>query len=139
MASAAGPAPSGGPLSFMGCMREASPPPYEEQHHQRPAGLPTGETSHLGGAHGFDSMPKAEPKKRRFHPLRGLRRIFRKKSRGAADARLGGPGTAADRETNGEHVRDREEITIRDPAGRAEEIRSRSASELLTDSCDRDQ
>ncbi|XP_016845635.1 uncharacterized protein LOC103316545 isoform X2 [Nasonia vitripennis] len=150
MASAAAPPQSsggtGGPLSFMGCMREASPPPYDDQppphmqmHHRPPMGLPSGEFM----AQGYDSMPK-EPKKRRFHPLRGLRRIFRKKSRGAADARLsGGVGAgsgSSDREQNGEHMtlRDREEVTLRDPAGRAAEIRSRSASELLTESGEQD-
>ncbi|XP_014230521.1 DEP domain-containing protein DDB_G0279099-like isoform X3 [Trichogramma pretiosum] len=100
---------------------------------------------------------RRQPKKRRFHPLRGLRRIFRKKSRGAADA--GGSGSAGSRPSsssaergdpsangvvggggNDHHlmsmiVRDREEVTLRDPSGRAsDEIRSRSASELLTES-----
>ncbi|XP_017788460.1 PREDICTED: uncharacterized protein LOC108571003 isoform X5 [Habropoda laboriosa] len=76
-----------------------------------------------------------EPKKRRFHPLRGLRKIFRRKSRGAADARL--VSSNADRDA--ELVRlPREDITDKHPAGRPEEARSRSASELLTDSCDRE-
>jgi hypothetical protein len=60
MASAAGPAPSGGPLSFMGCMREASPPPYEDQHRRLPTRLPSGEVAHPGGPHPFDSVPKGE-------------------------------------------------------------------------------
>ncbi|XP_043595424.1 uncharacterized protein LOC122573301 isoform X6 [Bombus pyrosoma] len=76
-----------------------------------------------------------EPKKRRFHPLRGLRRIFRRKSRGPADARV----VASHVDRDAEIVRlPREDITDRHPAGRPEEARSRSASELLTDSCDRD-
>jgi len=77
----------------------------------------------------------AEPKKRRFHPLRGLRKIFRRKSRGAADVRL--VSTSADRDAELARV-PREETTVRHPAGRHEEARSRSASELLTDSCDRE-
>ncbi|XP_017756384.1 PREDICTED: uncharacterized protein LOC108548110 isoform X2 [Eufriesea mexicana] len=77
-----------------------------------------------------------EPKKRRFHPLRGLRKIFRRKSRGAADARLVS-SHGIDRDA--EMVRlPREDVTDRHPAGRPEEARSRSASELLTDSCDRE-
>ncbi|KOX69659.1 hypothetical protein WN51_04941 [Melipona quadrifasciata] len=77
-----------------------------------------------------------KPKKRRFHPLRGLRKIFRRKSRGAADARLV-TGHVDHRDT--ELVRlPREDITDRHPAGRPEEARSRSASELLTDSSDRE-
>ncbi|KAJ8665308.1 hypothetical protein QAD02_006970 [Eretmocerus hayati] len=104
----------------------------------------------------------SEPKKRRFHPLRGLRRIFRKKSRGAADsdgrfpssdneAQAGGGnnGRASEscsdsiehRKAQNHHAltasRDREHVTARDPAGncgRSDEARSRSASELLTDS-----
>ncbi|XP_061927578.1 otolith matrix protein OMM-64 isoform X6 [Apis cerana] len=81
-----------------------------------------------------DFLDLLEPKKRRFHPLRGLRKIFRRKSRGAADVRL---VTNADREAELVRV-PREEITDRHPAGRPEEARSRSASELLTDSCDRE-
>ncbi|CAB0030596.1 unnamed protein product [Trichogramma brassicae] len=223
--------PGHGPLSFMGCMREASPPPRFEEtstttttiqhhnnhhhhhnhHHRPPVGLPIGaDFAHISAAghHAFDSIPKAylhqlyfdargarksfarvsyyyngracavsrdregakishrihvksqklvkirKPKKRRFHPLRGLRRIFRKKSRGAADAgsSSGGSGgrpssSSAERGDpsanggGGDHhlmsliVRDREEVTLRDPSGRAsDEIRSRSASELLTES-----
>ncbi|KAK1130990.1 hypothetical protein K0M31_017293 [Melipona bicolor] len=77
-----------------------------------------------------------EPKKRRFHPLRGLRKIFRRKSRGAADARL---VTGHVDHRDAELVRlPREDITDRHPAGRPEEARSRSASELLTDSSDRE-
>ncbi|KAL6439830.1 hypothetical protein ACFW04_004096 [Cataglyphis niger] len=76
-----------------------------------------------------------EPKKRRFHPLRGLRKIFRRKSRGAADARL--VSNSGDRDAELAHL-PREEITMRHPAGRPEEVRSRSASELLTDACDRE-
>ncbi|KAF3425686.1 hypothetical protein E2986_13661 [Frieseomelitta varia] len=91
--------------------------------------------------HGPQSVASAErqntkPKKRRFHPLRGLRKIFRRKSRGAADARLVA-GHADHRDA--ELVRlPREDITDRHPAGRPEEARSRSASELLTDSSDRE-
>ncbi|XP_026294771.1 uncharacterized protein LOC726231 isoform X4 [Apis mellifera] len=81
-----------------------------------------------------DYLDLLEPKKRRFHPLRGLRKIFRRKSRGAADVRL---VTNAEREADLGRV-PREEITDRHPAGRPEEARSRSASELLTDSCDRE-
>lgn len=77
----------------------------------------------------------AEPKKRRFHPLRGLRKIFRRKSRGAADARL--VASHVDRDAELARI-PREDITDRHPAGRPEEARSRSASELLTDSCDRE-
>nr|XP_034188993.1 myosin-3-like isoform X2 [Osmia lignaria] len=76
-----------------------------------------------------------ETKKRRFHPLRGLRKIFRRKSRGAADVRL--VASHADRDAELARL-PREDITDRHPAGRAEEARSRSASELLTDSCDRE-
>lgn len=82
----------------------------------------------------LSSFFRTEPKKRRFHPLRGLRKIFRRKSRGAADVRL---VTNAEREADLGRV-PREEITDRHPAGRPEEARSRSASELLTDSCDRE-
>ncbi|XP_012288048.1 dentin sialophosphoprotein isoform X2 [Orussus abietinus] len=111
-----------GALSLMGCVREASPPPRD------PLGVVELST------HQVDVAPK-EPKKRRFHPLRGLRRIFRRKSRGAADSRLS-PGIG---DQDGDLVnRNRENITLRHPAGRPEEARSRSASELLTDSCDRD-
>ncbi|XP_031364738.1 otolith matrix protein OMM-64-like isoform X8 [Apis dorsata] len=81
-----------------------------------------------------DLLDLFEPKKRRFHPLRGLRKIFRRESRGAADVRL---VTNAEREAELVRV-PREEITDRHPAGRPEEARSRSASELLTDSCDRE-
>lgn len=77
----------------------------------------------------------AEPKKRRFHPLRGLRKIFRRKSRGAADSRL--VSNSGDRDAELARL-PREEITTRHPAGRPEEARSRSASELLTDACDRE-
>ncbi|XP_048511345.1 uncharacterized protein LOC105684532 isoform X2 [Athalia rosae] len=112
----------GGALSLMGCVREASPPP------QDPANL--GEFSVTPN---MDIQPK-EPKKRRFHPLRGLRKIFRRKSRGAADLNATSSGV----EVNDILSRDREEVTLRHPAGRPEESRSRSASELLTDSCDRE-
>ncbi|XP_068971118.1 uro-adherence factor A-like isoform X5 [Bombus flavifrons] len=120
----------GGALTLMGCVREASPPPQNHQNqHHRTHGL--GEYS---AQNSVDPLPK-EPKKRRFHPLRGLRRIFRRKSRGPADARV--VATHVDRDA--ELVRlPREDITDRHPAGRPEEARSRSASELLTDSCDRD-
>ncbi|XP_047370467.1 TNF receptor-associated factor family protein DDB_G0272098-like isoform X6 [Vespa velutina] len=80
-----------------------------------------------------------EPKKRRFHPLRGLRKIFRRKSRGPADVRLvSAPGTIGNGERDSSELAriPREDVTIRHPAGRAEEARSRSASELLTDTCD---
>ncbi|KYN28640.1 hypothetical protein ALC57_01893, partial [Trachymyrmex cornetzi] len=83
----------------------------------------------------FTCFLLVEPKKRRFHPLRGLRKIFRRKSRGAADARS--VSNSADRDTELARI-PREEITMRHPAGRPEEARSRSASELLTDSCDRE-
>ncbi|XP_043289155.1 uncharacterized protein [Venturia canescens] len=116
----------GGALSLMGCVREASPPPQDHHH------LSLGEFAMQQRA--VDTLPK-EPKKRRFHPLRGLRRIFRRKSRGAADARL----SSRNGERDGDLItRDREEVTLRHPAGRPEEARSRSASELLTDSCDRE-
>ncbi|XP_029663075.1 uncharacterized protein LOC115235424 isoform X1 [Formica exsecta] len=134
----------GGALSLMGCVREASPPPqnhhphhhYHHHHHQqqqqqhRAFGL--GEFPAV--QHSIDPVPK-EPKKRRFHPLRGLRKIFRRKSRGAADARL--VSNSGDRDAELAHL-PREEITMRHPAGRPEEARSRSASELLTDACDRE-
>ncbi|XP_017756383.1 PREDICTED: uncharacterized protein LOC108548110 isoform X1 [Eufriesea mexicana] len=115
----------------MGCVREASPPPQNHQNqHHRTLGL--GEYS---AQNSVDPLPK-EPKKRRFHPLRGLRKIFRRKSRGAADARLVS-SHGIDRDA--EMVRlPREDVTDRHPAGRPEEARSRSASELLTDSCDRE-
>ncbi|XP_033356084.1 uncharacterized protein LOC117236851 isoform X9 [Bombus vosnesenskii] len=120
----------GGALTLMGCVREASPPPQNHQNqHHRTHGL--GEYS---AQNSVDPLPK-EPKKRRFHPLRGLRRIFRRKSRGPADARV----VASHVDRDAELVRlPREDITDRHPAGRPEEARSRSASELLTDSCDRD-
>ncbi|XP_071863880.1 daughter of sevenless isoform X5 [Bombus fervidus] len=120
----------GGALTLMGCVREASPPPQNHQNqHHRTHGL--GEYSAQSSV---DPLPK-EPKKRRFHPLRGLRRIFRRKSRGPADARV----VASHVDRDAELVRlPREDITDRHPAGRPEEARSRSASELLTDSCDRD-
>ncbi|XP_043466656.1 dentin sialophosphoprotein-like isoform X2 [Leptopilina heterotoma] len=111
----------GGALSLMGCVREASPTPVD-QHPLRLRNF----------QHSVDALPK-EPKKRRFHPLRGLRRIFRRKSRGAADSRLTSGLTDGDL-----LARDREEVTLRHPGGRTEEARSRSASELLTDSCDRE-
>ncbi|XP_043800893.1 uncharacterized protein LOC122719272 isoform X3 [Apis laboriosa] len=121
----------GGALTLMGCVREASPPPQNHhQHHQHHRTLGLGEYSTQNSV---DPLPK-EPKKRRFHPLRGLRKIFRRKSRGAADVRL---VTNAEREAELVRV-PREEITDRHPAGRPEEARSRSASELLTDSCDRE-
>ncbi|XP_043514401.1 microtubule-associated protein futsch-like isoform X4 [Frieseomelitta varia] len=124
----------------MGCVREASPPPQNHHHHHhhhhqnqhQPRTLGLGEYS---AQNSVDPLPK-EPKKRRFHPLRGLRKIFRRKSRGAADARLVA-GHADHRDA--ELVRlPREDITDRHPAGRPEEARSRSASELLTDSSDRE-
>ncbi|XP_033312673.1 uncharacterized protein LOC117212207 isoform X8 [Bombus bifarius] len=120
----------GGALTLMGCVREASPPPQNHQNqHHRTHGL--GEYS---AQNSVDPLPK-EPKKRRFHPLRGLRRIFRRKSRGPADTRV----VASHVDRDAELVRlPREDITDRHPAGRPEEARSRSASELLTDSCDRD-
>nr|XP_012136553.1 PREDICTED: uncharacterized protein LOC100880594 [Megachile rotundata] len=114
----------------MGCVREASPPPqnHHQQHHRS---LGVGEFS---AQNSIDPLPK-EPKKRRFHPLRGLRKIFRRKSRGAADVRL----VASHVDRDAELARlPREDITDRHPAGRPEEARSRSASELLTDSCDRE-
>lgn len=115
----------GGALTLMGCVREASPPPQSHHQHRTLAEYST--------QNSVDPLPK-EPKKRRFHPLRGLRKIFRRKSRGAADVRL---VTNAEREADLGRV-PREEITDRHPAGRPEEARSRSASELLTDSCDRE-
>ncbi|XP_025261829.1 microtubule-associated protein futsch isoform X2 [Camponotus floridanus] len=134
----------GGALSLMGCVREASPPPQthyshhhyhhhhhpphqqQQQQHHRAFGL--GEFSTV--QHSIDPAPK-EPKKRRFHPLRGLRKIFRRKSRGA-------PGSnSSDRDVELARL-SREETTTRHPAGSPEEVRSRSASELLTDACDRE-
>ncbi|XP_011309935.1 uncharacterized protein [Fopius arisanus] len=111
-----------GALSLMGCVREASPPPQDN--------ITGGE---IGRHRNADTLPK-EPKRRRFHPLRGLRRIFRRKSRGAADARINSRNGERDGDVG---TRDREEVTLRHPAGVAEEGRSRSASELLTDSCER--
>ncbi|XP_050452502.1 J domain-containing protein DDB_G0295729-like isoform X1 [Cataglyphis hispanica] len=137
----------GGALSLMGCVREASPPPqnhhphhhYHHHHHhhqqqqqQQHRAFGLGEFPAV--QHSIDPVPK-EPKKRRFHPLRGLRKIFRRKSRGAADARL--VSNSGDRDAELAHL-PREEITMRHPAGRPEEVRSRSASELLTDACDRE-
>ncbi|XP_017879284.1 uncharacterized protein LOC108624463 isoform X8 [Ceratina calcarata] len=120
----------GGALTLMGCVREASPPPQNHQNqHHRSFGVREYSTQNS-----VDPIPK-EPKKRRFHPLRGLRKIFRRKSRGAADARLT-PGHV-DRDTEIGRI-PREDVTDRHPAGRPEEARSRSASELLTDSCDRE-
>ncbi|XP_011880036.1 PREDICTED: heat shock protein DDB_G0288861-like isoform X3 [Vollenhovia emeryi] len=121
----------GGALSLMGCVREASPPP-QNHHHQQHRTFGLGEFP--ATQHSVDPLPK-EPKKRRFHPLRGLRKIFRRKSRGAADARS--VSNSADRDAELARL-PREEITMRHPAGRPEEARSRSASELLTDSCDRE-
>ncbi|XP_071641470.1 uncharacterized protein [Temnothorax longispinosus] len=125
----------GGALSLMGCVREASPPPqnhHQHHHHQQHRTFGLGEFP--AAQHSVDPLPK-EPKKRRFHPLRGLRKIFRRKSRGAADARS--VSNSADRDAELARL-PREEITMRHPAGRPEEARSRSASELLTDSCDRE-
>ncbi|XP_018397867.1 PREDICTED: uncharacterized protein LOC108775901 [Cyphomyrmex costatus] len=125
----------GGALSLMGCVREASPPPqnhHQHHHHQHHRAFGLGEFP--ATQHSVDPLPK-EPKKRRFHPLRGLRKIFRRKSRGAADARSVSNSTDRDAELA---RLPREEITMRHPAGRPEEARSRSASELLTDSCDRE-
>ncbi|XP_015603523.1 neurofilament heavy polypeptide isoform X2 [Cephus cinctus] len=112
----------GGALSLMGCVREASPPPQVSPH--------------LGDAPSQSNMemPK-EPKRRRFHPLRGLRKIFRRKSRGAADA---GHGSGSRETCEVLSPCDREEVTVRHPAGGPEDVRSRSASELLRDSCDRE-
>ncbi|XP_029155847.1 uncharacterized protein LOC114928727 isoform X3 [Nylanderia fulva] len=127
----------GGALSLMGCVREASPPPqnhhphHHYHHHHHPQLRPFGE---FPAQHSIDPAPK-EPKKRRFHPLRGLRKIFRRKSRGAADAHL--VSNSSDRDAELARL-PREEITMRHPAGRPEEARSRSASELLTDVCDRE-
>ncbi|XP_063987711.1 uncharacterized protein LOC135167919 isoform X2 [Diachasmimorpha longicaudata] len=123
-ASTCGGSASGGSgaLSLMGCVREASPPPQDHTS-----------MGEFGGQRGTDTLPK-EPKKRRFHPLRGLRRIFRRKSRGAADARINSRNGERDGDLP---TRDREEVTLRHPAGVPEEARSRSASELLTDSSDR--
>ncbi|EFN64134.1 hypothetical protein EAG_08235 [Camponotus floridanus] len=141
----------GGALSLMGCVREASPPPQthyshhhyhhhhhpphqqqqqQQQQHHRAFGL--GEFSTV--QHSIDPAPK-EPKKRRFHPLRGLRKIFRRKSRGAADSHL--VSNSSDRDVELARL-SREETTTRHPAGSPEEVRSRSASELLTDACDRE-
>ncbi|KAH0550833.1 hypothetical protein KQX54_020940 [Cotesia glomerata] len=111
----------GGALSLMGCVREASPPP---QNHR------TLDLGDLAMQRHADLLPK-EPKKRRFHPLRGLRRIFRRKSRSAADAAFDSHNDRNDPVTH-----DREDMTLRHPAGRTEDARSQSASELLTDSCD---
>ncbi|XP_011345835.1 apical junction molecule isoform X2 [Ooceraea biroi] len=131
----------GGALSLMGCVREASPPPqnHHQHHHQQHYHHQQQQQHRAFGLaefpvaqHSVDPLPK-EPKKRRFHPLRGLRKIFRRKSRGAADVRL--VSTSGDRDAELARV-PREEITVRHPAGRHEEARSRSASELLTDSCD---
>ncbi|XP_025986834.2 flocculation protein FLO11 isoform X1 [Solenopsis invicta] len=125
----------GGALSLMGCVREASPPPqnhHQHHHHHQHRAFGLGECP--ATQHSVDPLPK-EPKKRRFHPLRGLRKIFRRKSRGAADARS--VSNSADRDAELARL-PREEITMRHPAGRPEEARSRSASELLTDSCDRE-
>ncbi|XP_076276055.1 uncharacterized protein LOC143206990 isoform X2 [Lasioglossum baleicum] len=125
----------GGALTLMGCVREASPPPQNHHHHHhhhqqyRNVGL-----SEFSAQSSVDPLPK-EPKKRRFHPLRGLRKIFRRKSRGAADTRL--VSNHVDRDPEITRL-PREDITDRHPAGRPEEARSRSASELLTDSCDRE-
>ncbi|KAG7198193.1 hypothetical protein KM043_005605 [Ampulex compressa] len=122
----------GGALTLMGCVREASPPPQNHHHHHqhhRSLGVPE-----FSAQNNVDQLPK-EPKKRRFHPLRGLRKIFRRKSRGAADVRLA--SSPVDREPELTRVT-REDVTVRHPAGRTEEVRSRSASELLTDSCDRE-
>ncbi|XP_074110623.1 uncharacterized protein LOC141534897 isoform X1 [Cotesia typhae] len=109
----------GGALSLMGCVREASPPP---QNHR------TLDLGDLAMQRHADLLPK-EPKKRRFHPLRGLRRIFRRKSRSAADAAFDSHNDRNDPVTH-------EDMTLRHPAGRTEDARSQSASELLTDSCD---
>lgn len=70
-----------------------------------------------------------EPKRR----IRNyFRRLFRKKSRGAADSKI------KNSERDGDiGNRNREEVTLGHPAGRTDETRSRSAGELLTDSCDR--
>ncbi|XP_008556692.1 dentin sialophosphoprotein isoform X1 [Microplitis demolitor] len=111
----------GGALSLMGCVREASPPP---QNHR------TLDLGDLAMQRHADLLPK-EPKKRRFHPLRGLRKIFRRKSRSAADATFDSHNDRNDPVTH-----DREDMTLRHPAGRTEDARSQSASELLTDSCD---
>lgn len=129
-ATAGGGGGVGGALTLMGCVREASPPPHSHhQQHHRTLGL-----SDFPAPNSVDPLPK-EPKKRRFHPLRGLRKIFRRKSRGAADSRL--VSGHAERDADLARV-PREDITDRHPAGRPEEARSRSASELLTDSCDRE-
>ncbi|XP_076235958.1 uncharacterized protein LOC143180248 isoform X5 [Calliopsis andreniformis] len=122
----------GGALTLMGCVREASPPPQNHHQQQQHRTLGLGEFS---AQNSVDPLPK-EPKKRRFHPLRGLRKIFRRKSRGAADARI--VASNVDRDTSELARLPREDITDRHPAGRPEEARSRSASELLTDSCDRE-
>ncbi|CAL1689601.1 unnamed protein product [Lasius platythorax] len=136
----------GGALSLMGCVREASPPPqnhhphhhYHHHHHHQQQQQHQHRAFGLGDfpavQHSIDPAPK-EPKKRRFHPLRGLRKIFRRKSRGAADAHL--VSNSGDRDAELARL-PREEITMRHPAGRPEEARSRSASELLTDVCDRE-
>ncbi|XP_012217955.1 uro-adherence factor A-like isoform X2 [Linepithema humile] len=131
----------GGALSLMGCVREASPPPqnhHQHHHHHHHQQQQQHRAFGLGefpaAQHSVDPLPK-EPKKRRFHPLRGLRKIFRRKSRGAADARL--VSNSGDRDAELARL-PREDVTMRHPAGRPEEARSRSASELLTDSCDRE-
>ncbi|XP_066583575.1 uro-adherence factor A-like isoform X1 [Prorops nasuta] len=130
----AGPGGGGGALSLMGCVREASPPPQTQyHHHHRHHHHPSGNVD-VARQNSMDPLPK-EPKKRRFHPLRGLRKIFRRKSRGAADARINSASVDRDSDPSRAH---REDITMRNPAGRNEEARSRSASELLTDSCDKD-
>ncbi|KAL6259017.1 hypothetical protein P5V15_008939 [Pogonomyrmex californicus] len=128
----------GGALSLMGCVREASPPPqnhhHQQHHHHHQQHRAFGLGEFPATQHSVDPLPK-EPKKRRFHPLRGLRKIFRRKSRGAADIRS--VSNSTDRDAELARI-PRDEITMRHPAGRPEEARSRSASELLTDSCDRE-
>ncbi|XP_076619365.1 uncharacterized protein LOC143340872 isoform X2 [Colletes latitarsis] len=127
----------GGALTLMSCVREASPPPQIHYHHQQQQQQQLHRSLGLGefsAQNSVDPLPK-EPKKRRFHPLRGLRKIFRRKSRGAADIRQ----VSSHVDKDADIVRlPREDITDRHPAGRPEEARSRSASELLTDSCDRE-
>ncbi|KAK0167511.1 hypothetical protein PV327_004899 [Microctonus hyperodae] len=117
-----------GALSFMGCVREASPPPHDHNCH----------TSVMEDidVHRRDNTLVKEPKKRRFHPLRGLRRIFRRKSRNAADTRI--ISSRGDDRESDHIIENRVELTnVRHPVDRIEEIRSKSASELLTDTCDR--
>ncbi|KAF7994869.1 hypothetical protein HCN44_004341 [Aphidius gifuensis] len=105
-----------GALSLMGCVREASPPPHD--------------TSGMGEFNmmprNSDTLPK-EPKRR----IRNyFRRLFRKKSRSAADGKI--------KNSDGDiGNRNREEVTLGHPAGRTDETRSQSAGELLTDSSDR--